>query len=87
MAKLLEAEVLGAAHVAECAGGVPTMIEFPTRFCLCGTGETLTAEEVFEVTAAMTPMRKVRRGCVHATVVTHTCPKCGMTRAFGGPAR
>jgi hypothetical protein len=86
MAALIEVEVTAAEHIAACPVREVTAIVKPTRYCVCAYGETLTEEEIFEVTPLMTPMTKVVRACEHARLVVHRCPKCGTTRAFGGAA-
>jgi hypothetical protein len=85
MAQVINVGGDAASHVARCPHQEPARIEGPTRVCWCEDGDTSQLEDVLSPVPQDRVMRKVRRSCPHATAVTHTCPRCGYARTYGGP--
>ena len=85
MATIIHVAHDAAQHVENCWTQEPVQIEAPSRVCWCCDGDTSEVEDLLSEVPTDRLMRKVRRSCAHATVVTHTCPKCGYSRSYGGP--
>jgi hypothetical protein len=85
MATIIDVAHDAASHVAQCESAEPVQIEAPSRVCWCDDGDTSQLDELLDAAPPERTMRKVRRSCAHATVVTHTCRLCGYSRSYGGP--